>query len=142
MLSQRALSPFYALFMVEVFRPEGGIALSGENLNGLVDVRQPSRIAEHYPLAQFQFAPLRTVHFRRMARIAEGIRAVHIPGTETNRLQRGFHAWIRGVQELYGDERLHQFVRAIEAIVKPNEGSGRKEFRLPGQLFVGWCPQN
>ncbi len=142
MLSQRALSLFYALFMVEVFRHEGGIALSGANVNGRVDVRQTSRIAEHYPLAQFQFAPLRTVHFRRMARIAEGIRAVHIPGTETNRLQRGFHAWIRGIQELYGDERLHQFVRAIEAIVKPNEGSGRRHFVLRGQLFVGESPQN
>ncbi len=136
-LSQRALSLFYGLFMVEVFRYDGGIALSGANIDGRVDVRQTSRITEHYPLAQFQFASLRTVHFRRMARIAEGIRAVHIPGTETNRLQRGFHAWIRAVQELYGDERLHQFVRAIEAVVKPNEGSGRKHFVLRSQLFVG-----
>jgi hypothetical protein len=72
-----------------------------------------------------------------MARIAEGIRAIHIPGTETNRLQRGFHAWIRAIQELYGDERLHQFVRALEAVVKPAEGSGRRQFALRGQLFVG-----
>src|SRR5260370_39392864 len=58
MLTQRALSLFYALFMVEVFRYDGGIVLSGANVDGRVDVRQTSRIAEHYPLAQFQFAPL------------------------------------------------------------------------------------
>jgi hypothetical protein len=141
-LTQRALSLFYALFMVEIFRYEGGIALSGANVDGRVTVRQTSRIQEHYPLAQFQFANLRRVHFRRMARIAGGIRAVHIPGTETNRFQRGFHAWIRAIQELYGDERLHQLVRAIEAVVKPAEGSGRRHFVLRGQLFVGESPQN
>jgi hypothetical protein len=142
MLTERALSLFYALFMVEIFRLEGGIVLSGANVNGDVEVRQTGRLETHYAPNQFETARLRKVHFKRMARIAEGIRAIHIPGTETNRLQRGFHAWIRAVQERYGDERLHQFVRAIESIIKPSEGKGRKHFASRGQLFVSESPQN
>jgi hypothetical protein len=141
-LTERALSLFYALFMVEIFHLESGIVLSGANVNGQVEVRQISRLESHYAPSQYQMAALRKVDFKRTARIAEGIRATHIPGTEANRFQRGFHAWIRAIQERYGDERLHQFVRAIEAIVKPSEGNGRRHFAARGQLFVGESTQN
>lgn len=141
-LTERSLSLFYALFMVEIFHLEGGLVLSGANVNGQVEVRQTSRLESHYAPSQYQTAALRKVHFKRAAHIAEGIRATHIAGTETNRFQRGFHAWIRAIQERYGDERLHQFVRAIEAIIKPSEGNGRRHFASRGQLFVGESPQN
>jgi hypothetical protein len=44
----------------------------------------------------------------------------HTPGRLYRRLRKGFNVWIRGVQE--GEEwieRLHSFVRATEAILKP-----------------------
>jgi hypothetical protein len=53
------------------------------------------------------------------------------------RLHRGFHALISGLQEKHGGERLHQFVTAIEAIIKPAEGKGRRQFVHRGQLLVG-----
>jgi hypothetical protein len=44
----------------------------------------------------------------------------HVPGRLYRRLRKGFNVWTRGVQE--GEEwieRLHSFVRAAEAILKP-----------------------
>ena len=141
-LTERAFSLFYALFMVEVFAYRGGIGLSGANVEGHVEVRQTTRLVDQPALGFFRFVDLRLVHFRRASHIAAGIRAMHSPGVETTRLQRGFHAWMRAIRELYADERLHQFVRAIEAVVKPSEGKGRKHFASRGQLFVGESAQN
>jgi hypothetical protein len=45
---------------------------------------------------------------------------LHVPGRLYRRLRKGFNVWIRGAQE--GEEfieRLHSFVRATEAILKP-----------------------
>jgi hypothetical protein len=121
--------------MVEVFRHDGGIVLGGANVDGRVEVRRTSRLAEHYAPSNFDPAPLRKEHFTRMAQIAEGIRAIYTPGTPTNR-KLGFHAWIRAVQERYGNERLHQFVRAIEAVIKPAEGQGKRHFKHRCQPLV------
>jgi hypothetical protein len=141
-LRVRAHSLFYALFMVEIFRHEGGIILDGANVDGRVEVRQIARLEEHFAPSNFYPEPLRGAHFWRMARVAEGIRAIYSPEAPSSRLQRGFHAWIRGVQERYGDERLHQFVRAIEAVISPSEGKGKRHFKYRCQLFVGESAQN
>jgi hypothetical protein len=44
----------------------------------------------------------------------------HVPGRLYRRLRKGFNVWIRGAQEgEEWNERLHSFVRATEAILKP-----------------------
>jgi hypothetical protein len=44
----------------------------------------------------------------------------HVPGRLYRRLRKGFNVWIRGVEEGEDwNERLHSFVRAAEAILKP-----------------------
>jgi hypothetical protein len=44
----------------------------------------------------------------------------HTPGRLYRRLRKGFNVWIRGAQEgEEWNERLHSFVRATEAILKP-----------------------
>lgn len=142
MLTQRVLSLHYSLFMIEIFRCQRGLGLSGANVDGQIEVRQVRQIEPHYSPDRFAPVSLTRDHFSHMARVAEGIRAVHIPGTEVNRLQKGFHAWIRAVQERYGDERLHQFVRAIEAVLKPSQGKVKRQFAHRCQLFVGESPLN
>ena len=58
----------------------------------------------------------------RSAKILESLELIysHVPGRLYRRLRKGFNVWIRGAQE--GEEwieRLHSFVRATEAIMKP-----------------------
>lgn len=54
------------------------------------------------------------------------------------RLRKGFNAFIRGIREgREGHFRLHQFVRAIEAVIKPDVGNTTKQFIHRGQVFVG-----
>jgi hypothetical protein len=80
MLTQRVLSLHYSLFMVEIFRYQGGLGLSGANVDGQVEVRQVRQMEPHYSPDRFASVSLTRDDFLRMGRVAEGIRAVHIPG--------------------------------------------------------------
>lgn len=54
----------------------------------------------------------------------------HVPGRLYRRLRKGFNVWIRGVQEgEEWNERLHSFVRAAEAILKPTIAEPRTKQR-------------
>jgi len=53
------------------------------------------------------------------------------------RLTRGFEAWTQGINARRDDNRIRQFVRAIEAVVKPEIGKTPKQFIQRAQLFVG-----
>jgi hypothetical protein len=58
----------------------------------------------------------------RAAKILENLELIysHVPGRLYRRLRKGFNVWIRGAQEgEEGIERLHSFVRATEALLKP-----------------------
>lgn len=54
------------------------------------------------------------------------------------RLRKGFNAWLSALKEgTYCDARLHQLVRAVEALMKPEIGNTRRQFAHRGQLFAG-----
>lgn len=108
---------------------------------GSIKIRQTSRLERFFRPIGIKPAVLSRDHFARVRKIAEGIRAVHRGGAP-NRLHKGFHACIRGFQEFYGDERLHQFVRAVEGIVKPAEGKVKRQFVHRCQLFTGESAAN
>ena len=44
---------------------------------------------------------------------------------------------VAGMMEYHGDERLHQFIRAVEAVVMPPKGKGTALFAHRSQLFAG-----
>ena len=136
-LTQRVLSLFYALFLIEVFHQEGGLILTGANQDGNINVRQATPLADHYRPARVKTARLDRVHLLRSASLASGMRAVHTSGGQHGRLRRGFDAFARGIQEYYGAERLHQFVRAVEAVILPATGRSRRQFVDRCQLFAG-----
>jgi len=136
-LTRKCFSLLYALFLVEIFHYDGGIILSGGNVRSTVNVRQVSNLETLLRPNGVNTARIDAALIQRASTIAAGIRAVHSPGRRSERLNRGFHAWIRGMMENYGDDRLHQFIRATEGIIKPAIGQSRKQFMHRGQVFAG-----
>jgi hypothetical protein len=53
------------------------------------------------------------------------------------RLRKGFDAFLRGVMENRADTRIHQFVRALEAVIKPERGTTERQFIHRCQIFAG-----
>jgi hypothetical protein len=133
---------FYALFMVEIFYHERAIAFNGANLGDRIEVRSTSLVHDYYWPSRFHSVHLERRHFEQAGRIAEGIRLVHALGSGLQRVKRGFQSWLRAMRESDGAERLHQFVRSLEAVVKPTIGKVKKQFVYRCQLFVGESNDN
>jgi len=51
-------------------------------------------------------------------------------------LKRGFEAWEKALREQYAEDRLHQLVRALEAIVKTGPNDIGRKFGQRATLFV------
>src|SRR5712692_4531992 len=136
-LARSALSIFYGLLTAEVFHYDSGLILSGANTGGGVSVRQVSDLERHIRPNGVHVRRMSFVTLQRAASIAAGLRAVHLPQPQYERFRNGFRAWLRGVQEYYGGDRLHQFVRSVEAIVKPEIGRNEALFVHRCQVFAG-----
>lgn len=136
-LTKKCLSLLYALFVAEVFHHDGGLILSGANVDGTVNVRQVSNLETLYRPNGVSTVRVDAALVQKASAIAGGMRAVYTPGGHSKRLHRGFHAWIKGIMEFYGDDRLHQFVRAVEAVIMPAIGKSKKQFVHRGQVFAG-----
>jgi hypothetical protein len=58
-------------------------------------------------------------------------------GQDFARIRRGFAVLLDGLRQSFGRERLHQYVRAIEAAILPEQGKTRKQFISRCQTFAG-----
>ncbi len=56
------------------------------------------------------------------------------------RARGGLTVFWKGLRERYAEARLHQFVRAVEAVVKPEIGQSKKQFVHRCQTFAGANP--
>ncbi|MGA2965070.1 MAG: hypothetical protein ABSD64_02590 [Terriglobales bacterium] len=53
------------------------------------------------------------------------------------RLSRGFYALSAAFKQYYASDRLHGFIRALEALILPDRGSTEKQFMSRCALFAG-----
>lgn len=130
-------SIFYGLLMAEVFHHDSGLLLSGANTEGVISVRQVIDLEPHIRPNGVHVRRISEIALQRAVNIGAGLRATHLPAPHYARLQSGFRAWLRGVREYYGGDRLHQFVRSVEAIVKPEIGRSEALFIHRCQIFAG-----
>ncbi|MFA5786487.1 MAG: hypothetical protein WDA71_05815 [Actinomycetota bacterium] len=140
-LEQAALGFFYALLMQGVPHMDGGLILSGANVGGDPNVRSVTVLGNYYRPAHV--LPLR-IDARTIASastVAAGLRSIYEAPDAFSRLKRGVHAWYRGVREERANDRVHQFVRAIEAMLKPAAGRTRRQFVHRCQVFAGTSQQ-
>src|SRR6185436_12552681 len=63
------------------------------------------------------------------------------PATEEYlRLRKGFNAFISGIRQDEGHNRLHQFVRSLDGVIKPPTGEGTNKFKYRCGFFAGRTP--
>ena len=136
-LQQSVLRLCYALFSMDVFHHDGGQIMSGSNVDGTVSIRQVAKLDSLYRPNGVRIARLDRTSLLTAALVADGMEVVNFGRGRHERLRSGFHAWLRGITEYYGDERLHQFIRAVEAVVKPPKGKSTRLFAHRCQLFAG-----
>jgi hypothetical protein len=141
-LMQRAQRMFYALLMQLVFHHDGVELFSGARVDENPDIRQIIEIGNHFRPPQVRVGRICREHLVRAAEAEGGIEEYLRRAGGADRLWHGFHALQRGFMEFYGDERLHQFVRAVEAVLRLEAGRSRNQFAHRAQLFSGRSDEN
>ena len=100
--------------------------------NGEVSI---SHFTELYDHRCFGNTPTIDEGMCRMAKMAaDGIISI-VFQPEYQRLNRGLRAVIQASREHYGQDALHEFVRGIEALIKPRIGSSKRDFIHRCQTF-------
>jgi len=106
-----------------------GFSLTGADVAGEINVRQCSDLKDYRP--SFGMPPFRlgVDELRRAAGLIDRLRGVDTGGADWGRLRRGLKVLFDGTLMPNKDgDRLHQFVRAVEALVKPEPEKTRNQF--------------
>src|SRR6266446_2062427 len=120
----------YGILLQGVPKSQQGFSLSGANVKGEINVRQFSDLRDYQP--SFGMPPFRLGldGMQHAARLMDRLRAVNTSGPANwARLRRGLKVLFDGTSLLNKDgDRLHQLVRAIEAMIKPEIAKTKAQF--------------
>jgi len=119
----------YGILLQGVPRQEQGFSLNGANVDGEINVRQFSDLKDYRP--SFGMPPFRlgVDELQRASWLIDRLRGVNTGGADWGRLRRGLKVLFDGTLMPNKDgDRLHQFVRAVEALVKAESGKTRNQF--------------
>jgi hypothetical protein len=119
------------------------LSFRGGNVAGEVQVRSRFILPPYYKPRYAQPLLITRETLDSIDAVAVGIRRVYSAPGEYARLKRGIMgAWLSGMEARYGDARLHQFVRATEAVIKPRIGETKRQFVHRAMLFIGNTEDN
>jgi hypothetical protein len=109
---------------------EQGFSLNGANVDGDINVQQFSDLREYQPSFRMPRFRLGLDELKRAASLMNRLQTVNTGGNANwARLRRGLKVMLNGTRtQNDGGDRLHQFVRAIEALVKPGIGKTAGQF--------------
>ncbi len=136
-LYEEAFRLFCLLQLFGVPQYDRAFALNGSVEGERINVIQVGEIDRFYTTAGSSRSPV-TVQALSAAADVSGIwREVIDVGQDFARIRRGLAVLLDGLRQSFGQERLHQYVRAIEAAILPEQGKTRRQFISRCQTFAG-----
>ena len=136
---ERSVRFLYVALAIEGMRPShAGLIIQGARLPAPrgFEVRAISDTSRIYSLEGVPAVPFNESHLVCGAQIAANIGKL-VDRERPSRLQKGLRPLLSGLEVDYGEERLHAFVRALEAVVKLPVGKGSLEFAMRCSTFAG-----
>jgi hypothetical protein len=109
----------------------GGVDDSGQS-----SVRRVSRPVDAVRHQQGNVFDVTTAVLVNSKRAADRLEGLYAARPDYRRVRAGLHALNSGVEERGLEERLHQFVRALDGLMMLPQGRSRREFIARGPTFV------
>lgn len=136
-LYEEAFRLFCLLQLFGVPAYDRAFGLNGFAEGERVTIRQVGEIERFYPTVD---SPRLPVTIRRLSDAADTSRIwreLIDVSQDFARVRRGLALLLDGLRQSFGQERLHQYIRAIEAAILPEPGKTRKQFVSRCQTFAG-----
>lgn len=123
----------------------GGNTSNGHLHIGPISVGLDPCVRPHYRA----FRPVTVSELKSAAAVLVSLEHVYscAPGVDYRRIRKGFNSWIQGAESTDPAQRLHSFVRAAEAIIRPTtttrtQRAITRTFLTRGQTFIGRSSEN
>ena len=109
--------------------------LTGSSVNRIPEVLAVKEMPEFYRSEGSQQVPMTRDLLERSLAHRTGHAEMRAAEAGFDRVLRGLGTLMKGKKEESGGDRLHQFVRSLEALVLPKQGKSRKQFGHRCQAF-------
>ena len=130
---------FYTVHLrvgIEISEDDGADLLCGSSVKGVPEIRQVSQMPRFYRSQGRSGAPITQDWLEDSLVLRAGYAEMESNNTQFRRLIRGLNTLFKGLKEEAVQDRLHQFVRALEALILPKSGKTRKNFVHRCQTFA------
>jgi hypothetical protein len=127
-LKNIALYILYSVILQGLPDNDGGLLLTGAKDKDEVKVRQVARIIDIICSDWLRSYMIEDRNIRNALPSAYNFAYIYERTDIYRRIKRGIHAWIRAISEKLLEERLHQSVRLLDAIIKLKRTEGLKSF--------------
>ncbi len=131
---------FYGLLLQGIPYCEAAYRFTGAHVGGAPTIRQYGRLSPHYHTIGSPRVQIDALRCRRAKMAGDGLDAI-TADPAYDRLKRGLRALLRAMREKYHEERLHEYVRALEALIKPEVRRSTRQFTHRGQTFALACAE-
>lgn len=135
-LTQKLYYVMYGLTLQGVPLYDKGYALTGANVGGEIQIRQYGELNEYLSSYGMPVFHVGVAELNRAVSLANQLHRIYQGGSDWLRLREGLRILFQGSEERNWGDRLHQFVRALEALIKPEVGSSKKQFAHRAQTFA------
>lgn len=136
-LRQEADRILHSLLLVTPIYYEQAYILGGANVRGVSGLRQFGDLIPSFRLTpETPRAGLSVQHFARVPAVMQGLEEM-FRNPDYRRARAGVIVFLRALQNEFVDGRLHQFVRSLEGIAKPEIGRSKKQFVHRCCTFTG-----
>ena len=130
---------FYVLHLhagIEISEDYGADSLGGSCVNRVPEIWQVGRMPRFYRSQGQNGAPITQDWLEDSLVLRAGAAEMKADKTQFRRVTYGLNILFKGLKEKTGQDRLHQFVRSLEALALPEIGKTRKQFAHRCQTFA------
>lgn len=127
---------FYLLQLAGVLEYEGAHLLKGSIVSDIPQVRQMSEFRKFRQTKGYSRLPLDLLRLEHVLQLKKGLDETDAPQCTAKRIIRGLNVLMDGLQQSHGQERIHQFVRSLEALILPETGQTKRQFVHRCQTFA------
>ncbi|MDA2924368.1 hypothetical protein MYX65_06880 [Acidobacteria bacterium AH-259-L09] len=135
-LGKHLSQTFYLLQLSGVLEYDAAHLLKGSVVNGEPIVRQMFELGQFRQTRGYTRYSLSLDRLEQATRFRTSLVEMESSAEGYDRAIRGLNVLMNGLEQETGHERIHQFIRSLEALILPDVGSTRRQFIHRCQTFA------
>ena len=121
---------------IEISHHERAERLAGSSLNGVPEIKSVKDMPRFYRTQGLPSTPITRDWLEECLVLCSGYTEMMAQKPQFRRTRRGLDTLFKGKKEEIGQDRLHQFVRSLEALILPRQGKTTNQFAHRCQTFA------